>query len=170
MIVILAILIGVIIGGIYQWVNKAKINTDINNAKQLDSALSTALTMSDDSGGVYDTIYKLAKNKTWVWYWTDEVQLELTDKYSFGIHVYYDIEKTICDTLDKLPKSQTGKGFCFYIYWDKDGLPSTKVFALADENVPYDLSYFNDKKGLTDISWYPQKGFYQIIDGSFPVK
>ena len=31
-IVILAILIGVTIGGIYQYVNKARINTDIHNA------------------------------------------------------------------------------------------------------------------------------------------
>lgn len=43
MIVILAILIGVTIGGIYQYVNKARINTDINNASSIESALSVLI-------------------------------------------------------------------------------------------------------------------------------
>ena len=38
-IVILAILIGVTIGGIYQYVNKARINTDIHNAQEIKTAL-----------------------------------------------------------------------------------------------------------------------------------
>lgn len=43
-IVILAILIGVTIGGIYQYVNKSRINTDINNAASIQSVLSTVAT------------------------------------------------------------------------------------------------------------------------------
>lgn len=42
-IVILAILIGVTIGGIYQYVNKARINTDLNNASSIESALSVLI-------------------------------------------------------------------------------------------------------------------------------
>ena len=38
-IVILAILIGVTIGGIYQYVHKARINTDIHNAQKIKTAL-----------------------------------------------------------------------------------------------------------------------------------
>lgn len=38
-IVILSILIGVTIGGIYQYVNKARINTDIHNAQEIKTAL-----------------------------------------------------------------------------------------------------------------------------------
>lgn len=38
-IVILAILIGVTIGGVYQYVNKARINTDIQNCEQLQDSL-----------------------------------------------------------------------------------------------------------------------------------
>ena len=38
-IVILAVLIGVTIGGIYQYVNKARINTDIHNAQEIKTAL-----------------------------------------------------------------------------------------------------------------------------------
>lgn len=40
-IVILAILIGVSIGGLYSWVGKSRNNTDINNAASIQSALSS---------------------------------------------------------------------------------------------------------------------------------
>lgn len=43
-IVILAILVGITIGGIYTWVNKARKNTDINNANTLTRTLSTLAT------------------------------------------------------------------------------------------------------------------------------
>ena len=43
-IVILAILIGVTIGGIYQYVNKSRINTDINNAASIQSVIATIAT------------------------------------------------------------------------------------------------------------------------------
>lgn len=43
-IVILAVLIGVTIGGIYQYVNKARINTDINNASTIESGLASIAT------------------------------------------------------------------------------------------------------------------------------
>lgn len=43
-IVILAILIGVTIGGIYQYVNKARVNTDINNASTIESGLASIAT------------------------------------------------------------------------------------------------------------------------------
>lgn len=48
-IVILAILVGVTIGGVYGYVNKSRINTDINNASALSSTLSTA-TVSKEIG------------------------------------------------------------------------------------------------------------------------
>ena len=47
-IVILAILIGVTIGGIYQYVNKARINTDMYNAKVIQDTVFNAL-ISDES-------------------------------------------------------------------------------------------------------------------------
>ena len=43
-IVILAILIGVTIGGIYQYVNKSRVNTDINNAASIQSVIATVAT------------------------------------------------------------------------------------------------------------------------------
>ena len=59
-IVILAVLIGVTIGGIYQYVNKARVNTDINNARTINDALASFATDEEvykkledgDSGGV----------------------------------------------------------------------------------------------------------------------
>lgn len=42
-IVILAVLVGVSIGGIYSWVNKARQNTDINNCKAIENALNEGL-------------------------------------------------------------------------------------------------------------------------------
>lgn len=46
-IVILAILIGVTIGGIYSYVNKSRINTDINNAASIQSVLAAVATDAD---------------------------------------------------------------------------------------------------------------------------
>lgn len=43
-IVILAVLIGVTIVGIYQYVNKARVNTDINNARTINDALASFAT------------------------------------------------------------------------------------------------------------------------------
>lgn len=44
-IVILAILVGVTIGGVYGYVNKSRINTDINNASAIASAMAPITTM-----------------------------------------------------------------------------------------------------------------------------
>lgn len=46
-IVILAILVGVTIGGIYGYVNKSRINTDINNASAIQSACAVIGTDKD---------------------------------------------------------------------------------------------------------------------------
>lgn len=46
-IVILAILIGVTIGGVFTYVNKSRTNTDINNASAITSSLSVITTVSD---------------------------------------------------------------------------------------------------------------------------
>lgn len=72
-IVILAILVGVTIGGIYKWVGKARKNTDIQNCKQLQ-----------------DSLYAN-------WFQKDELVLHLKDKAnvypkvitSIGIPYYY---------------------------------------------------------------------------------
>ena len=46
-IVILAVLVGVTIGGVYSYVGKSRINTDINNASSITSTLSVVTTIAD---------------------------------------------------------------------------------------------------------------------------
>ena len=46
-IVILAILVGVTIGGIYMYVGKARVNTDINNAVTMEETISLIQTDED---------------------------------------------------------------------------------------------------------------------------
>ena len=55
-IVILAILIGVTIGGVYKYVNQSRVNTDVNNAATIQSTLSTL--------GVDKDVYKWASAET----------------------------------------------------------------------------------------------------------
>ena len=55
-IVILAILIGVTIGGIYQYVNKSRTNTDVNNASSITSALSVLSTNKDLVGDDFEKV------------------------------------------------------------------------------------------------------------------
>lgn len=49
-IVILAILVGVTIGGVYGYVAKSRTNTDINNASAIESALQVITTSKDAKG------------------------------------------------------------------------------------------------------------------------
>ena len=49
-IVILAILVGVTIGGVYGYVAKSRTNTDINNASAIESALQVITTSKDATG------------------------------------------------------------------------------------------------------------------------
>ena len=50
-IVILAIIIGVTIGGIYKYVGQSRVNTDKNNISAIESALSTLATDDSIQGG-----------------------------------------------------------------------------------------------------------------------
>lgn len=60
-IVILAILVGVTLGGIYAYVNKARINTDMHNAKVVQDTVFNAL-ISDES--MFKERYKFKTNST----------------------------------------------------------------------------------------------------------
>ena len=62
-VVILAIIIGVAITGIYKYVNKARINTDINNASAIQSALAVLATEKDviaEKGKKYEQTWTTA--------------------------------------------------------------------------------------------------------------
>ena len=107
-IVILAILIGVTIGGIYMYVGQSKVNTDKNNASSIVSVCGTA--------NADETVYsKLEANKTVTYTWTDAVKNadiaasadDSTNKALGGAITTY--LKTVLP--DGLPKAQTGKAF-----------------------------------------------------------
>ena len=108
-IVILAILIGVTIGGIYMYVGQSRENTDVNNASSITSVCGTA----NADQAVYDAI---EDGKTVVVKWTDATAVDsitahdsstaTTDGFKNGIINY--VKKVLPDGL---PKSQTGRGF-----------------------------------------------------------
>lgn len=96
-IVILAVLIGVTIGGIYQYVNKARINTDINNASTIESGLASIATDKEvfnqlDNGDV--VLFGWDKNrnlgpatKKWIEASKNKDQKQLDIEENDAIHV-----------------------------------------------------------------------------------
>lgn len=130
-IVILAILIGVTIGGIYQYVNKSRTNTDVNNASSITSALSVLSTNKALVGSTF-------KDATYTLTWQDKCDINATsgditksDTAKTAVTPTVPAGKTI-DTktigkemakilTDGLPKSQSSNDFTLTIAWDKDG-------------------------------------------------
>ena len=147
-IVILAILIGVTIGGIYQYVNKSRTNTDVNNASSITSALSVLSTNKDLVGSKY-------KNATYTVKWKDKCTINASTgainksdeaKTNVSPSVTGDTGNTgnAVDTAaigkemakiltDGLPKSQSDNDFTLTIAWDKDGNMQTIKCTTAAE-------------------------------------
>ena len=119
-IVILAILIGVTIGGIYQYVNKSRVNTDINNAASIQSTLSTIGTDAE----LNKICDELSEKETYTMTWGDS-----DDNNTAGRPVEVTGTKGHADTIntaaqgiltDGLPKSQTNQGFTLTITLEKE--------------------------------------------------
>lgn len=129
-IVILAILIGVTIGGIYQYVNKSRTNTDVNNASSITSALSVLSTNKDLVGNDF-------QNATYTLTWKDKCDISAdgaitksdTEKTAVTPNVpagkninTATIGKEMAKILtDGLPKSQSNNDFTLEIKWDEKG-------------------------------------------------
>ena len=116
-IVILAILIGVTIGGIYQYVNKSRVNTDINNAASIQSVLSTVATDAEVNKN-------LDLNKTAIITWsaadTDITKADVTGNASDAA------KTTVADKVkalltDGLPAPKAGGSFQIEIAKDDKG-------------------------------------------------
>lgn len=73
-IVILAILIGVTIGGVFTYVNKSRINTDINNASAITSTLSVLSTNK--------AVCTELKGKTVTAEWSEKKDVDATGVWS----------------------------------------------------------------------------------------
>ena len=129
-IVILAILIGVTVGGVNKYIATSRVNTDINNAASIQSVLSTIATEED----VYKAAHGLAADTTTKFNWTKGTNGAALAANSIKIGTT-DITGLINSLLtDGLPESKTGDGFVLQLSCSKDGSVSVKCQALADEN------------------------------------
>ena len=143
-IVILAILIGVTIGGIYQYVNKSRTNTDVNNASSITSALSVLSTNKALVGDAF-------KGKTCTITWKDKTDISdagnLTGAGGTGMPSTTSIiapglleaprqnllKQIKSILIDGLPKSQSNNDFTLKIEWDAKGNMQTIKCTTAAE-------------------------------------
>ena len=130
-IVILAILIGVTIGGIYQYVNKSRINTDINNAASIQSTLATIAT--DEK--VAKAIPIPASGKTTDYYiqWSAKGPLAIPTDDSGKEKIATRIGEILTDGF---PKAQSDSTFEIKISKDDEGNISAtcKVYEVTQAN------------------------------------
>lgn len=154
-IVILAILIGVTIGGVYSYINQARVNTDINNAKAIEDACAALVTNKD-----FSFITKQNDGEWWTIEWvtgkepankTGETKKVVTkDGGSTS-------DKTIGDyfrqVVPELPESKTGSPFFCSIC-----VHNNKVIVVcksrADEDAIFPWAYYgeNDKRDGTLVT------------------
>lgn len=126
-IVILAILIGVTIGGVYTYVGQSRTNTDVNNAASIQSALSVL--------GADEDVYAWAKGNSPTAItikWKDKVLAStMTGKgTTIGTKKLGDIVSSILT--DGLPASQTKSGFTLTLTPDGEGNVSIACKAECD--------------------------------------
>ena len=145
-IVILAILIGVTIGGIYMYVGQSRTATDTNNASAITSTLST---MAADQG-VYDlagSITGATETYTYVWHETvDKDALSFTVGSGSDKDAITDYAKNVLT--NGLPKSQTGNGFTLTITLTKGDTSGTAT------NVS--VNCVANKTKVEDAAWTKQ--------------
>lgn len=113
-IVILAILIGVTIGGIYKYVNESRKNTDINNAASIQSSLSTLSTDMDFTKDIEGT--DGADNSIKV-QWVKSIPGSTTS--DIGQLKADAVKKVMEICTDGLPESKTGDGFTLTFTYKK---------------------------------------------------
>ena len=114
-IVILAILIGVTIGGIYMYVGQSRTSTDTNNASAITSTLSTMAADQNiyDAAGKGDAVYHIN--------WKNSISSsEIASKIEGTDASGSDGKNAIASYMSKvltngLPKAQSGNEFSLYI-------------------------------------------------------
>lgn len=130
-IVILAILVGVTIGGVYGYVNKSRVNTDVNNASAITSTLSTMTTRKDLSGSTFagkkaiitwSTSQKLNADSSAFVDASGTTANDATPAFDTGIDSKL-INSPIAELLpDGLPTAKTaGAKFALVMAWDDKG-------------------------------------------------
>lgn len=137
-IVILAILIGVTIGGIYQYVNKSRINTDINNAASIQSTLATIATDKD----IYDN-YKSSNTAVTIT-WTKAAKITTNNNKTGIVEASSDV--TFSD--------DTNKALLLY----KIGTMLTDGFPESKSNGSFQITITPDGSGNIAVSCKAYKG------------
>lgn len=138
-VVILAIIIGVAITGIYKYVNKARINTDINNASAIQSALAVLAT---DKTVIGDKSATDTPNSITLKWSQSQSNINATENnnITFGGSGYQDGTKTyikneIQNVLsDGVPEAKAGGAFQLEISTDKTGNVVVKCKGYKDTN------------------------------------
>lgn len=121
-IVILAILIGVTIGGVYSYVNKSRVNTDINNASSIQSVCATL--------GTNKTILKAQGDTTLTW--NDTSYTNATASGVSAATVNSEVAKLLTDGL---PAPKVADHFTLKISVDADGNATVtcKAYSSTDD-------------------------------------
>ena len=177
-IVILAILVGVTIGGIYMYVGQARRNTDINNAHTLTETLSTLATQDE-------VVYWASKSDTThiiTWSYNDKGVavngigendfIPASDGTEFGEYSWaYLFNRYITNSTNNvsddyadigikvLPQSKAGDGFVCIIERDGEGTAYFNVYALCELSNE-DINTLKNEKHITDteFAWIDGKG------------
>lgn len=182
-IVILAILVGVSIGGIYTYVNQSRINTDINNASTLTSALNTAVTSKEvtywakknDDTHIMTWSYDdsgIAEHGFGADYFIPESDSEAgsMSNYSWGylISRYVTQNSNLQQnygagengkSYSVLPYSRTGKGFVIVVTRDGKGTAGFHCYALCDlTNSDIDSLITQYNIPASEQGWIKNKG------------
>ena len=143
-IVILAILIGVTIGGIYQYVNKSRVNTDINNAASIQSVLATLATDND----VNTAFGNVTSNKSVYVQWSEAKPIDKPASISAsGDEKIKDTIKTkLADLLtDGLPESKSNNEFEIAITKDSNGNVSATCKVYKVDTPATEVTYTTEK-------------------------
>ena len=162
-IVILAILVGVTLGGIYAYVNKARINTDEKNANTISrlamsAYMASMLPSSDFEPGTYQQRNDLNDgNAVAIYYWSNSGTWYVSDKTyrlcwntSDGYNCAFFNTKlwnngssrlNSCsyslyesNIVPELPKSQSGNKFALIYYFNSDGSLRKVVCKVCKDN------------------------------------
>lgn len=142
-IVILAILIGVTIGGVYKYVNQSRVNTDVNNAATIQSTVSTLAVDKD----IYTWASKsTSKDAVVTWTsagavtsgtWKNDAEVRAAVAAAEGVQAQPAqkiSDKVSAILTDGLPASKTGA--TFVLVFDTDNAGNVKITCKAYSTAP----------------------------------
>lgn len=128
-ITMLAILVGVTVGGISMYISEAKENVDRNNASAMSKALASMISDADIYN-IGSTAVHTSEEHTYTynskWFtltWINEApEIPVIDGDGVPDEISIFLNKIFTDGL---PKSQTGKGFVLDFRFDENGFVAT---------------------------------------------